>query len=58
VYKNENIAADLKIKTHYESLNIAKSNTIFYLSFTLPETIDENDDRLNEIFLPQSTSEK
>jgi len=58
LYKNENIAADLKIKTHYESMDIAKSNTIFYLSFSLPGTIEDNDERLNEIFLPQKTSEK
>jgi tRNA (guanine-N7-)-methyltransferase len=46
VYKNENIAEELKIKTHYEGLDIAKSNTIFYLCLTLPETLHGNDDIL------------
>ena len=55
IYKNEAIAEELKIKTHYEGLDIAKSNTIFYLSFTLPETISENDEKLNAIFLPERT---
>lgn len=48
LYKNENIAEELKIKTHYESLDIAKSNKIFYLSFTLPENILEDDEKLIE----------
>ncbi|MDB5198432.1 MAG: trmB [Chitinophagaceae bacterium] len=55
LYKNENIAAELKIKTHYEGLDIAKSNTVFYLCFNLPEKINDNDEKLNAIFLPQRT---
>ncbi|MDB5222397.1 MAG: trmB [Chitinophagaceae bacterium] len=55
IYKNENIAAELKIKTHYEGLDIAKSNTVFYLCFNLPEKINDNDEKLNAIFLPQRT---
>ncbi len=55
LYKNENITAELKIKTHYESMDIAKSNTIFYLCFSLPETIEDNDEKLNTIFSPQKT---
>ena len=55
LYKNEDIAAELKIKTHYESMDIAKSNTIFYLSFTLHDEISKNDEKLNGIFLPQRT---
>lgn len=47
LYKEKNIKEDLKIKTHYESLDIAKSNTIFYLCFLLPENIKDNDDELN-----------
>lgn len=49
VYKSERIAEELKIKTHYEKLDIAKSNTIFYVSFILPERINENDEKLNEL---------
>ena len=55
LYKNEAIAEELKIKTHYESMDIAKSNTIFYLSFSLPEVVSDNDEKLNEIFQPQRT---
>ena len=36
----------LKIKTHYESLDIAQSNTIFYLSFRLPASIPDLDEDL------------
>ena len=54
LYKNEAIAEELKIKTHYESMDIAKSNTIFYLSFSLPEVVSDNDEKLNEIFQPQN----
>ncbi len=43
LYKNENINAELKIKTHYESLDIAKSNTVFYICFTLPEKLKDDD---------------
>jgi tRNA (guanine-N7-)-methyltransferase len=39
----------LKIKTHYESLDIAGSNRIFYLKFTLPGEIPEKDKLLQEI---------
>lgn len=55
LYKNENIVAELKIKTHYESMDIAKNNTIFYLCFTLPQVVNNNDEKLNAIFLPQRT---
>ena len=47
LYKNENITEELKIKTHYESLDIANSNTIFYLCFTLPGILNDNDEKLN-----------
>jgi tRNA (guanine-N7-)-methyltransferase len=39
----------LKIKTHYESLDIAQSKKIHYLKFTLPATIKNIDDQLQEI---------
>ena len=48
IYKDENIAKELKIKTHYENLDIAKSNTVFYLCFSLPEIINESDHILNK----------
>ena len=36
VYSLENISDELKIKTHYEGLDIAQSNRIHYLQFSLP----------------------
>ncbi len=46
VYADTNISDDLSIKTHYEKLDIAKSNRIHYLKFTidkfLPHTADED----------------
>ena len=36
VYKEQSIAEELKIKTHYELMDIAGSNRIHYLCFSLP----------------------
>ena len=49
LYNTGMIKEELKIKTHYEALDIAKSNTVFYLCFTLPDMVDNNDDKLNAI---------
>ena len=49
LYKTEVLKEELKIKTHYETLDIAKSNTVFYLCFTLPEIINTNDAELNTL---------
>jgi tRNA (guanine-N7-)-methyltransferase len=46
VYKDEDLAPDLTIITHYERLDIAKSETIFYLSFSLPQEIEKDEKRL------------
>jgi len=43
LYNNNNISGELKIKTHYESLDIAGSSRIHYLKFTLPETLPEKE---------------
>lgn len=48
VYKQPYIREELKIKTHYESLDIAQSNKIHYLKFTLPAVIKNIDDQLQE----------
>jgi len=48
VYKQAPIKEELKIKTHYESLDIAQSNKIHYLAFTLPPEIKNIDDQLQE----------
>ena len=49
VYGNPGIKEELKIKTHYESLDIAQSKKIHYLKFTLPAIIKNMDDQLQEI---------
>jgi tRNA (guanine-N7-)-methyltransferase len=48
VYQEEVIADELSIKTHYESLDIAGSNRIHYLCFSLPQQLagKEKDEEL------------
>lgn len=43
-----NPAVELQIKTHYEALDIAQSNTIYYLKFRLPPTIVAVDELLQD----------
>ena len=47
-YAMENISDELKIKTHYESLDIAGSKKIHYLKFTLPDVIVDMDKQLQK----------
>ncbi len=49
LYNQEEISPELNIKTYYESLDIAKSKKIFYLSFSLPEIIIDKDAELDNI---------
>ncbi len=51
VYNEQEITKDLKIKTHYESLDIAGSNRIHYLSFSLPAILPgiEKDNELKQL---------
>lgn len=49
VYAQHKIDERLKIKTHYEGLDIAQSNKIFYLQFSLPANIPDRDLELQEI---------
>lgn len=51
IYSKELVADELKIKTHYESLDIAGSNRIHYICFSLPSTIPgkEKDEELKQI---------
>lgn len=44
-----NPSESLRIKTHYEALDIAGSNTIYYLQFRLPATIPNLDDELQRM---------
>ena len=49
IYQHQ-IPDTLKIKTHYESLDIAQSQKIFYLRFSLPvETLTDKDKELKEL---------
>jgi tRNA (guanine-N7-)-methyltransferase len=57
LYSNENISDELKIKTHYESLDIAGSNKIHYLKFSLPRIFpDKEKDKELQEFLKKYES--
>lgn len=49
VYNEPFVKEELKIKTHYESLDIAQSKKIHYLKFTLPLQLKDIDERLQQI---------
>jgi tRNA (guanine-N7-)-methyltransferase len=54
VYAERNIPNELKIKTHYESLDIAGSNKIHYLRFSLPPQIIDIDKQLQEQLIAEN----
>jgi len=56
VYKEAGIAEDLRIKTHYESLDIAGSKRIHYICFSLPDHLPgkEKDEVLKELLKDES----
>lgn len=56
IHDENEISPQLLIKTHYEKLDIAKSNSIFYLCFSLPEKITDKDDEL-EVMLKSTADE-
>ncbi|MEO8405017.1 MAG: tRNA (guanosine(46)-N7)-methyltransferase TrmB [Chitinophagaceae bacterium] len=51
VFSQQEVSPELAIKTHYESLDIAGSNRIHYLSFSLPDLLPgkEKDDELKKL---------
>ncbi len=49
IHNQQTISPELNIKTHYEKLDIAKSNSVFYLCFSLHEKIIDADDKLDLI---------
>lgn len=57
VYAKSDVSPELKIKTHYESLDIAQSNKVFYICFGLPKMLPERDDELSRL-IKQSEHEK
>ena len=47
VYAGDNIAPELRIQTHYEKMDIAKSNTIHYVQFAINKPLPfEKDEQL------------
>lgn len=59
IYANGDPGPVLGIKTHYEGLNIAKSNRIHYLQFELPEnTLPAKDEELQTILRETETDEE
>lgn len=56
VYSTEKLSDDLKIQTHYEKLDIAKSNRIHYLRFAVDkELTEEKEQELKQILVEQET---
>lgn len=51
IYAEPEVREEIKIKTHYESLDIAQSKKIHYLKFTLPTEIKNIDEQLQEILV-------
>ena len=49
VYSQPGVAETLKIRTHYEGLDIAQSKKIHYLKFTLPRELENLDEQLKEM---------
>lgn len=56
IYGQEHINDDLKIKTHYEALDIAGSNRVHYLRFSLPGTIPAEKDKEFKKFMDEQTA--
>jgi tRNA (guanine-N7-)-methyltransferase len=48
-YSNTGITEALRIRTHYEGLDISQSKKIHYLKFNLPAELPNLDDQLKEI---------
>lgn len=56
LYKDDNISDELKIKTYYESLDIAQSNKVHYLAFTLNADLPkEKDEQLKDLFREETS---
>jgi tRNA (guanine-N7-)-methyltransferase len=58
VYNIENRDEELNIKTHYEGLDIAGSNRIHYLQFSLPEKDLEQTDKILQELLKNTEPSK
>jgi tRNA (guanine-N7-)-methyltransferase len=59
LYSLPDISPELQIKTHYENLDIAKSNTVHYLHFRLPQTpLADKSNELKELLLEEQTDRR
>jgi len=58
LYKNNNISEALKIKTHYESLDIAQSNKVHYLAFELNNDLPKEKDEILKNLFREETIER
>ncbi len=57
VYSSNDVTEELKIKTHYESLDIAGSKKIHYLKFCLPAIIPDRDKELQQILVEENDTQ-
>ena len=59
VYSTANLTDELKIKTHYEALDIAQSNRVHYLQFKIDKTLPiEKDETLKNLFREKVVGEQ
>lgn len=56
VYAEPDIHQDLKIKTYYESLDIAGSNKVHYLKFSIPKVLPPEKDNRLKLMLNEITA--
>jgi len=56
VYAEPDIHQDLKIKTYYESLDIAGSNKVHYLKFSIPKVLPPEKDNRLKLMLNETTA--
>jgi len=58
VYAQPDIHEDLKIKTYYESLDIAGSNRVHYLKFSIPGVLPPEKDNQLKLMLSETNTER
>ncbi len=59
IYSSAHIKEELTIKTYYESLDIARSSRVHYISFKLPsEILPDKDHELKELLFEQETNRR
>lgn len=59
VYATDAVPGDLGIKTHYESLDIARSQRVHYLRFSLPtSTLPGKDEQLKQLIVEQEADRR